>query len=64
MRLAHHPLAIGRQFLAVTEGIDSDGIVEHDLYPPLPRRAQHCVGDCLERLRAPNAEPQASALTS
>ena len=30
----------------------------------LARRAQHCVADCLERLRAPNAEPQASALTS
>ena len=30
----------------------------------LARRAQHCVGDCLERLRAPSAEPQASALTS
>ena len=30
----------------------------------LARRAQHCVSDCLERLRAPNAEPQASALTS
>lgn len=30
----------------------------------LARRAQHCVADCLERLRAPSAEPQASALTS
>ena len=30
----------------------------------LARRAQHCVADCLERLRAPSAEPQVSALTS
>lgn len=30
----------------------------------LARRAQHCVGDCLARLHAPNAAPQASALTS